>query len=445
MSTSKKPKLPPKASLKSAFVTIIWPRRRILAVGLLLIVISRACGLVLPASIKILVDDIITPNQLGKLGPLVGIVALAVLVQSVTSYALVQLLSVEAQLLISKLRARVQKHILHLPLRYFDNTKSGELVSRIMTDAEGVRNLVGTGLVQLIGGLLTAVAAFVILLKIQATLTFVALIPAVLFGVISTRAFKIIRPVFRERGRINAEVTGRLTESLGGIRVIKGFNAEAREEHVFELGVTRLFENVKKSLTTTSFVTSLATGLMGLASVALMWMGAHRITGGDMTTGDFFSFMFFLALLISPIVQMSNIGSQITEALAGLDRMNEILHMPLEEDDPTRTVQLDRIEGQVRFEDVQFAYDPETPVLHGINFEAAPGSVIALVGSSGSGKSTIAGLAASFMQPDQGRVLVDGQDLAKVQLSTYRKQLGLVLQDDFLFEGTIRENILFAR
>ncbi|MFT5042956.1 MAG: ABC-type multidrug transport system fused ATPase/permease subunit, partial [Hyphomicrobiaceae bacterium] len=352
---------------------------------------------------------------------------------------------VEAQHLISQLRARVQKHILHLPLSYFDSTKTGELVSRIMTDAQGVRNMIGTGLVQLIGGIITGLAALVILLNIQPMLTLVALVPAVLFGIVSTRAFSIIRPVFRERGKINAEVTGRLTESLGGIRVIKGFNAEVREQEVFEAGVTRLFENVKRSLTTTSFVTSLATLLMGLASVSMMWFGAHLISEGALTIGDFFSFMFFLALMVSPIVQMSNIGSQITEAFAGLDRMNEILSLPLEDEDPSRIQVLERVEGHLTFEDVHFEYDADKPVLNGINFEAKPGSVIALVGSSGSGKTTIAGLAASFMQPGGGRVLVDGIDLAGVQLSSYRSQLGLVLQDDFLFEGTIRENILFAR
>ena len=445
MNATKKKKMPGKASLKSAFVSIIWPRRKIVGTGLLLILVSRASGLVLPASIKILVDDIVTPGNLDKLLPLVGMVSLAVLIQSVTSYALVRLLSVEAQNLISQLRARVQKHILHLPLSYFDNTKSGELVSRIMTDAQGVRNLIGTGLVQLIGGIITGLAALVILLNIQPMLTLVALVPAVLFAVVSTRAFSIIRPVFRERGKINAEVTGRLTESLGGIRVIKGFNAEAREQEVFEAGVNRLFENVKRSLTTTSFVTSLATLLMGLASVSMMWFGAHLIAEGELTVGDFFSFMFFLALMVSPIVQMSNIGSQITEAFAGLDRMNEILSLPLEDEDPHRTQVLERVEGHLKFEDVHFEYDPEKPILKGINFEAKPGSVIALVGSSGSGKSTIASLAASFMQPGSGRVLVDGIDLAGVQLSSYRSQLGLVLQDDFLFEGTIRENILFAR
>jgi ABC-type multidrug transport system fused ATPase/permease subunit len=443
--TKKKKKVPGKASIKSAFLSIIWPRRKIVGMGLLLILVSRASGLVLPASIKVLVDDIVTPGNLEKLLPLVGVVSLAVLIQSVTSYALVRLLSVEAQHLISQLRARVQKHILHLPLSYFDSTKTGELVSRIMTDAQGVRNMIGTGLVQLIGGIITGLAALVILLNIQPMLTLVALVPAVLFGIVSTRAFSIIRPVFRERGKINAEVTGRLTESLGGIRVIKGFNAEVREQEVFEAGVTRLFENVKRSLTTTSFVTSLATLLMGLASVSMMWFGAHLISEGALTVGDFFSFMFFLALMVSPIVQMSNIGSQITEAFAGLDRMNEILSLPLEDEDPSRTKVLERVEGHLIFEDVYFEYDADKPVLNGINFEAKPGSVIALVGSSGSGKTTIAGLAASFMQPGSGRVLIDGIDLAGVKLSSYRSQLGLVLQDDFLFEGTIRENILFAR
>ncbi|NNE09601.1 MAG: ABC transporter ATP-binding protein, partial [Gemmatimonadetes bacterium] len=442
---AEKKKVVSRASLKSAFVSIIWPRRKAVGIGLLLIFVSRACGLVLPYSIKILVDDIIATGALEKLLPLVSIVGLAVLIQAVTSFVLVRLLSVEAQFLISELRARVQKHILHLPLSYFDNNKTGGLVSRIMTDAEGVRNLIGTGLVQLIGGILTAIASGVILLKMQPMLTGVALIPALLFGFISTRAFGIIRPVFRERSKINAAVTGRLTEALAGIRVIKGFNAERREESVFESGVQRLFENVKRSLTATSFVTSLATGLMGISTVMMMWLGARLITTGDMTTGDFFSFMFYLALLVAPIMQLASVGSQITEAFAGLDRMNEILSLPMEDEDPARTAELHDVRGHVRFENVSFEYDPGKPVLHGIEFEVDPGTVVALVGSSGSGKSTIAGLAASFMKPTIGRVLVDGTDLSTVKLSSYRSKLGLVLQDEFLFEGTIRENILFAR
>lgn len=434
-----------RASLKSAFFSIIWPRRKAVAIGLLLIFVSRGCGLVLPYSIKILVDDIIASGAMEKLLPLVSFVGLAVLIQATTSFVLVRLLSVEAQFLISELRARVQKHILHLPLSYFDNNKSGGLVSRIMTDAEGVRNLIGTGLVQLIGGILTAIASGIILLNMQPVLTAVALVPALLFGFISTRAFSMIRPVFRERSKINAEVTGRLTEALAGIRVIKGFNAEKREEHVFEDGVRRLFENVKRSLTATSFVTSLATGLMGLSTVMMMWLGARFITTGNMTTGDFFSFMFYMALLVAPIMQLANVGSQITEAFAGLDRMNEILELPMEDEDPARVIEMSEVRGHVSFENVSFEYDPGKPVLHGINFEVKPGAVVALVGSSGSGKSTIAGLAASFMKPTAGRVLVDGTDLSTVRLSSYRSKLGLVLQDEFLFEGTIRDNVLFAR
>lgn len=441
---AKRKKKVTKSSLRTAFQEILWPRRKLLSVGLVLILISRAASLVLPGAVKYIVDDVISGGDLGLLPWILAAVGVAILVQSVTSYSLVKLLSVEAQFLISELRARVQRHVLHLPLSYFDSTKTGTLVSRVMTDAEGVRNLIGTGLVQLFGGVLTALASFVILLNIDPELTLVALVPAGLFAVISTKAFKTIRPVFRERRRINAEVTGRLTESLGGIRVIKGFHAEAREEAVFQEGVDRLFQNIKQTLTTTSFVTSLATALMGFATIAMLSLGARSIAAGDMTTGDLFSFLFYLALLVAPITQMANIGSQVTEALAGLDRMDEVLSLPLEDDDPRRTVELPRLRGDVRFERVSFAYEPGNLVLHEVDFEAPPGSVVALVGSSGSGKSTIAGLAASFRTPTTGRVLIDGVDLRAVKLETYRSQLGLVLQEDFLFEGTIAENIRFA-
>jgi ABC-type multidrug transport system fused ATPase/permease subunit len=368
-----------------------------------------------------------------------------VTIQAASSYSLTMLLSVEAQHLIAQLRTQVQRHVLRLPVRVFDNAKSGELVSRIMEDVQGVRNLVGTGLVQLVGGTITAVVALVFLIRIDPVMTALAIVPLAGFGLVSTRAFKTLRPAFRERGAIRAEVTGRLTESLGGIRIIKGFHAVEREGEIFHAGVMRLFDNVKTTLTTSSAVTSLGTFFVGSAGVLIMGYGGRLIVQGQLTLGDLFSFTLFLGFLVSPIVQMANIGTQMTEAFAGLDRTAELLSWPQEDDDPLRRVAMPPIQGRVVFEDVHFRYEEDKPVLKGVSFEAEPGSVVALVGSSGSGKSTLAGLAATFLEPDQGRVLVDGVDLREVILSSYRGQLGLVLQNDFLFDGTIRENLLFAR
>ena len=365
--------------------------------------------------------------------------------QAATSYSLTMLLSVEAQNLIAQLRTQVQKHVLELPVRVFDNAKSGELVSRIMDDVEGVRNLVGTGLVQLVGGTVTAVVALVFLMRIDVVMTLLAIVPLGAFSWVSARAFKTLRPAFRERGRIRAEVTGRLTEALGGIRIIKGFHALEKESEIFHTGVMRIFDNVKTTLTTSSAVTSLGALFVGSASVLIMGYGGRLIVQGQLTLGDLFSFTLFLGFLIAPIVQMANIGTQMTEAFAGLDRTSELLSWPTEDNDPLRTVVMPPIEGHVVFDDVHFRYEEDKPVLQGVSFEAPAGTVIALVGSSGSGKSTLAGLAATFLTPDRGRVLVDGIDLRTVILSSYRAQLGLVLQNDFLFDGTIRENLLFAR
>ena len=443
--SSPKRKKPSLQTVKYAFSTIIWPRKKLVLIGLVLIVINRLSGLVLPGSSKILIDDVIGKADTRLLYLLLLVVGVAVLVQALTSFFLTRLLSVEGQYLISQLRSQVQQHIIRLPLRYFDNTKSGALVSRIMSDVEGVRNLIGTGLVQMIGGLLTSAASLVLLIRINGEMTFYAILPMVLFGIVSLKAFGYIRPIFRKRGEINAEVTGRLTESLNGIRVIKGFNAENQEIAVFKSGVERLFQNVKRSLTSTSLVTSAATFLLGLASVAIMGFGGSLIMKQQMTVGDFFAFTLYLGFLVAPIVQMSNIGSQITEAFAGLDRMEEVLNVPQENDNPARTVALPEIRGDVAFRNVFFAYESGKEVLKDISFEAPAGTVTALVGSSGSGKTTIAGLAASFLTPDRGSVTVDGQDLSQVLLESYRSRLGVVLQDDFLFEGTIRENIIFAR
>jgi subfamily B ATP-binding cassette protein MsbA len=444
MTAPAKPK-PTVASLRRAFREIIWPRRKLVFVGLVLILFNRLAGLVLPASSKYVIDDVIRGGRSELLWPILGAVAAAVAVQAGTSFALTRLLSVEAQLMIAQLRSQVQRHVLRLPVRSFEETKSGELVSRIMDDVEGVRNLVGTGLVQLVGGTLTAVVALGFLLSIDPLMTAFTIVPLVLFGLVSTRAFQTLRPAFRKRGEIRAEVTGRLTEALGGIRVIKGFHALEKEGEIFERGVLRIFDNVKTTLTASAAVTSLGTLFMGFAGVLILGYGGRQILQGDLTVGDLFSFTLFLGFLVAPVVQMANIGTQMTEAFAGLDRTAELLSRPGEDDDPRRTVTMPPVEGHVRFEGVWFAYTPGVPVLRGIEFEAPPGTVVALVGSSGSGKSTLAGLAASFLNPDEGRVMVDGVDLAEVVLSSYRSQLGLVLQDDFLFDGTIRENLRFAR
>ena len=432
-------------SLRHAFREIIWPRRKLVAVGLFLVVLNRLSGLVLPYSTKYLVDDVLGEGQFDLLYPLLGGLAVAVTVQASSAYLLTLLLSVEAQHLIAQLRSQVQRHVLTLPVRFFDSMKTGELVSRIMDDVEGVRNLVGTGLVQLVGGTITAVVAFTFLATIDFVMTLLVLVPLGLFTLVSTRAFQRLRPAFRERGKLRAEVTGRLTEALGGIRVIKGFHAIAKEGEIFEAGVLGIFRNVKQTLTTTSTVTSLGTFFIGTASVLIMGYGGQQILQGSLTLGDLFQFTLFMGFLVGPIVQMANIGTQMTEAFAGLDRTAELLSWPAEDDDPRRTETMPSVEGHLVFEDVSFAYEEDKPVLRDINFDAEPGTVIALVGSSGSGKSTLAGLAATFLTPDSGRVLMDDVDLATVKLSSYRSQLGLVLQDDFLFDGTIRDNLLFAR
>jgi len=406
-----------------------------LLLGLLLIIINRLSGLVLPGSSKILIDEVIAKNDIQLLKLLLIVVAAAIVIQAITSFFLTKLLSVEAQHLISKLRSQVQQQIISLRVRFFDNAKSGELVSRIMTDVEGVRNLVGTGLVQLFGGVLTSIVAFVLLINISPMMTLYVLVPLSIFGFISLKAFGYIRPIFRKRGEINADVTGRLTESLSGIRVIKGFNAERQEISTFQEGVDRLFRNVKKSLTSTSLVTSTATLLLGLASVGIMGIGGYMIMNDQLSVGDFFA----------PIVQMSNIGSQMTEAFAGLDRTEEIMNKAKEGEENDREIVLKDMNGDIEFDSVSFAYETGNTVIHNVSFKSRSGTVTALVGSSGSGKSTIAGLAASFLKPSEGRVTIDGIDLARVRLETFRNRLGVVLQDEFLFEGTIRENILFPR
>ncbi len=424
---------------------LVRPRRWILTLGLLLMIVNRVSGLVLPYSSGYLIDGVINQHRISLLPWIVGAVLIATSIQGVTSYALTQLLSKAAQRLIAELRVKVQQHVGRLPVAFYDANRSGTLVSRIMSDVEGVRNLIGTGLVDFLGGLLTAVIAFVVLMRISPVMTLLAFAVVVAFSVVLQFAFKTIRPIFRERARINADVTGRLTESLGGVRVVKGYHAEEREAGVFAGGVQRLLENVIRTLTAQSVMSLASTVLLGLVGALVMYFGANMAVAGKMTTGDYVEYILFLAYLIAPIVQVVAIGTQLTEAIAGLDRTSEILAEADEENDPERTVPLGPIHGEVEFRDVVFAYEPTKPVLHGISLEAAPGTVTALVGPSGSGKSTIISLLCAFHKPDSGQVLIDGIDLATVRLGDYRTQLGVVLQESFLFDGTIRENVQFSR
>ncbi len=424
---------------------LVKPRRATLLVGLVLIAISRVAGLVLPASTKFLVDDIIGKNQPNLLAPLFAAVLGATAIQAITSFSLTQLLSKSAQKLIAEMRLKVQSHVGRLSLSYFDANKTGVLVSRIMSDVEGVRNLVGTGLVEFVGGLLTAVLALVMLLTISPLMTAIALSVILVFSVMLQRAFTTLRPIFRERGKINADVTGRLTESLGGVRVVKGYHAEAREEEVFSKGVHRLLDNVLKSLTGVSLMSLSATLLLGIVGAIVMYVGARQILAGGLTLGGFVTFTAFLAFLVAPVFQIVGIGTQLTEALAGLERTREVLDERREDQDPKRSITLASIAGEVGFENVCFSYEEGKPVLQDVSFTALPGTVTALVGSSGSGKSTTIGLVAAFYSPTEGTVWLDGTDLATVRLESYRTQLGVVLQDTFLFDGTIRENVSFAR
>jgi subfamily B ATP-binding cassette protein MsbA len=426
---------------------LVAPRKGLLLAGMGLMAVNRIAGLVLPYTAKPLLDKVLStqhphPEMLPQI---IAVVFSAMVVQAITSFSLTQLLSKAGQRLIAEMRRQVQRHVGLLSVAYYDENRTGTLVARIMTDVEGVRNLVGTGLVEFVGGMVTAVLAFVYLLHLSVAVTLTVFSVMAAFVFVLQYGFKVIRPIFRERGKINAEVTGRLTESLGGVRVIKGYHAEEREAGVFGAGVDRLLANVMKSLTMTSALGAASTTVLGLVSSLVMWLGGHRVLGNTWTVGDYFSYNMFLAFMIAPVFQMVNIGTQLTEAFAGLDRTNEIMAELEENRSPGRTVAMPPIKGTVRFEDVEFAYDPGKPVLHGVSFVAEPGTVTALVGSSGSGKSTIISLLCAFHTPTAGRVVVDDADLAQVDLNTFRSQLGVVLQDSFLFDGTIRENIRFSR
>jgi len=424
---------------------LVRPRRRQLGIGFLLIVISRLCGLVLPLSSRYLIDDVIGKHNQGMLMPIVLAVLGATLIQGVAAFTLSQILSIEGQKVIAELRQKVQEHIGRLPVTYYDANKTGQLVSRIMSDVEGMRNLVGTGVIEFFGGLLTAVASLVILLRISPLMTGLSLAIVLCFGAALSKAFQTIRPIFRERGKISAEVTGRLTESLGGVRVIKGYHAEDREAKIFASGVQRLFQNVRKSLTAMSLMSLSATVLMGVVGALIMYIGTRQIFAGSLTLGGYVTFAAFLAFLIAPIIGIVNIGTQMSEALAGLERTREVLRERTEDDDPERARDAGAIVGHVVFEDVRFAYEQGKEVLHGISFDARPGTVTAFVGPSGSGKSTTIGLIAAFHKPSGGKLLVDGVDLNTLKLSSYRSQLGVVLQETFLFDGTIRDNVMFSR
>ncbi len=424
---------------------LIKPRRGLLILGFGLMAINRISGLVLPASTKYFLDNVVIKKQLNVLTPIVLSILVATIIQGLTSFTLTQLLSKSAQRMITELRKQVQAHIGRLPVSFYDSNKTGVLLSRIMSDVEGIRNLIGTGLVEFVGGLMTAVFALVYLLRTSALMTGVAFSIIVIFGLWISKAFKTIRPIFRARPKITAEVTGRLTESLGGVRVVKGYHAEEREEKIFASGVQRLLENVLKTLTATSLMSLSGATLMGIVGALMYEFGGHAIFSGTMTPGQWFAFNAFLVLLIAPVFQIVAIGTQITEAITGLERTREILNEKKENEDPRRTVAIDRIDGQIVLENVNFSYESSKEVLHDVCFESQPGTVTALVGPSGAGKSTIIGLIAAFYVPSSGRVLVDGTDLATVNLNSYRTQLGVVLQETFLFDGTIRENVAFAR
>jgi ABC-type multidrug transport system fused ATPase/permease subunit len=442
------PKRPASERLRDLWPDIwelVRPRRGLLLFGFVLICITRLCGFVLPVSTKYLYDNVIEKRQVGMLLRLVLTVLGATAVQGATSFALTQLLSIEGQKLIAQLRRKVQEHVGRLPVTYYDSNKTGQLVARIMSDVEGIRNLIGTGLVDFLGGVLTSVGSLYLLLQISPLMTLLALSVVLGFGITLSRAFRTIRPIFRERGKINAEVTGRLTESLGGVRVIKGYHAESREAKVFAEGVQRLLDNVRKSMTAMSVMSLSATVLMGVVGAIVMYLGAHKVLDGSITKGQYLEFVSLLAFLVAPIISVVNIGTQISEALAGLERTRQVMSERPEDEDPTRTLAIGPIRGEVVFDKVTFAYNPDRDVLHAISFRSTPGTVTAFVGPSGSGKSTTIGLISAFYKPTGGTILVDGVDLDAVQLPSYRSQLGVVLQETFLFDGTIRDNVEFAR
>jgi subfamily B ATP-binding cassette protein MsbA len=424
---------------------LVWAHRRRLTIGLALMLVSRLSQLVLPFAPKYLVDEVLNKGRTDLLLPIALLTAGATLVTAVTGFALSQILGVAAQRAITDMRKRVQAHILHLPVRYFDSTKTGVLVSRIMTDAEGIRNLVGTGLIQLLGGFVTAGMGLAVLLWLNWHLTLITILVLGSFGGGMAYAFNTLRPLFRERGKINAEVTGRLTEALGGIRIVKSYTAEKREEIVFTKGAHKLFRNIAQSMTGVSATSSGATAVIGVVGVLMIWLGGRSVIAGEMTLGDLITYIFFIGIVAAPLVGIASIGTQITEAFAGLDRIREILETSTESQEDEKRAEVGPLVGTVAFDRVWFEYNEGQPVLKGVSFEAGAGTTTALVGSSGSGKSTLIGLVMAFNRPTKGRILIDGRDLADLRLGEYREQLASVLQESFLFDGTIAENVGYAR
>ena len=444
-SEEEKKKKPPLSVVLRDAAELIAARKGRLALGLGLLLINRLSGLVVPAVTKVVVDDVIGQGRRELLGMIAAAAGGAILVQAVTTFLLSQVVGKGAQRSITDMRRSVQRHVSRLPVAFFDQTKTGALLSRVMTDAEGLRNLVGSGIIEVVGGVVTAILALFILFSYSVKLTFLTLAVLSLFGFVIARAFRTLRPLFRERSKINAEVSGRLTESLAGIRVVKAYRAERREALTFTKGVHRLFRNVARTMTGFSAVTAVSTLLIGATSLLIMAVGALEILAGRMTLGSFVAFTAFLALLVGPVVQMVSIGSQITEAFAGLERIREIRNeVPEDTEDRGRTP-VKGVDGRIEFRDVSFEYVPGTPVLRDIAFTAQPGTSTALVGPSGAGKSTLIGLVAAFYRPTSGAILVDGRDLSSLRLADYRAHLGVVLQDNFLFDGSVFENIAFAR
>jgi subfamily B ATP-binding cassette protein MsbA len=444
MDAPKKPRVSRSAAWREAR-ELVWAHRRRLTFGLALMLVSRLAGLVLPASSKWLIDEVIGKNRTDLLLPIALATGAATFVQAVTSFVLSQTLGVAAQRAITDMRKRVQARVMHLPVRYFDSTQTGILVSRIMNDAEGIRNLVGSGLVQLVGGLFTAAMGLTVLFWLNWRLTTITMLVLAAFGGGMAYAFNTLRPLFKERGKITADVIGRLTEALGGIRVVKSYTAEKREEIVFTEGAHRLFRNIAQSMTGVSATTSGSTVIIGIIGVVMIWLGGHAILAGQMTLGELIMYIFFIGLVAAPLVSIASIGTQITEAFAGLDRIREILDMPTETDEDASRASIERLKGDMAFEDVSFEYNPGVPVLNHVSFTATAGTTTALVGSSGSGKSTLISLVMAFNRPSAGRILVDGRDLAGIRLGEYRSQLASVLQENFLFDGTIIENVGYAK
>lgn len=424
---------------------LLWSYRKSLSIGFGLMIINRLAGFALPGSSKFLIDNVIGKGQAGLLLPLALAVGVATVIQAVTTFSLSQVVSIAAQGAIMEMRKRVQERVTLLPINFFDSTQSGVLISRIMTDAEGIRNLIGTGIIQLVGGVLTAALALGVLFYLNWQLTVAILVFLLLFGAAMALAFSRLRPIFRERGQLNAEVTGRLTETLGGIRVIKAYRMEAREQHVFSEGVGRLFANIKRSITGTSAITTFATVIIGAVGVLMIFFGGRAILGNTMTLGDLVMYVAFVTILAAPVIQIASIGTQVSEAFAGLDRIRELMAMTTEDDEDAAREPLTSIEGEIELEDVHFAYEAGVPVLKGVSLRAPAGTVTALVGSSGSGKSTLVSLIMAFNRPTEGRIMVDGRDLSGIKLGDYRQQLGVVLQENFLFDGTVADNIRFAR